>query len=127
MSIKEFNLAYIITFGIYSLFLNLITIPLRADPSDKLKIIKVVKKSIDREVIVKKFDGPYISGNYAMIGTIYIEGAGQSLLKKEKDNWRIVSEGGGAFGEQGMIKYGGFPKRDAESIMKQQEKTFKKK
>jgi len=62
-----------------------------------------------------------------MTGVIYGEGGGESLLKKEKGKWKIVSEGGGSFGEEGMIEYGGFPPKEAKKIMDMAEASWQKK
>jgi hypothetical protein len=86
----------------------------------------IIQDDLRRGFKPTKIFEPFISSNYALITILHGEMGGQAILKKNKNTWKIIMQGGGSFGKQGLIEYG-VPPKDADNIMRQQEKAFKKK
>jgi len=59
---------------------------------DEQLILEILAKHDSSYKYITELCGPYISGNYALVLTIYGEGGGEAILKKTKNQWEIIGD-----------------------------------
>jgi hypothetical protein len=125
---KKKNLVLLVSF-----LLIILNFPSKANKNkntDSIRLITKVTRECGTDIKGNKvpfhINGPYISGQYALVGCIFGEGGGEGLYTKtKKGDWNLLIAGGGALGEQGLLEYG-VPIKDVKNIMRQQEEYLKR-
>ncbi|MBM0744909.1 hypothetical protein JOY44_25660 (plasmid) [Phormidium sp. CLA17] len=65
------------------------------------------------------------ANGYALVGWIRGEMAGNTLLKRKRNRWNVVTSGGGSLGVQGLVE-AGVPKQTAEQLMDRYDANWRK-